>query len=166
MKLELFGAPVHPNITIQEFKDAAVEATEKHFVSIPNFQTMVMLLPQAKDQMIFAFPDMENKDAAAISIRVLCEHLNCIAIAWVTEGWSTEIPRGEVDQLRLLHDLDYRVSLMSNRKEILNLYFEYKHEGKRIKQDTLWDVLRNPTRIINRKETEGGEGRLTDFLIF
>lgn len=151
--------------TPQSFIEENIVATPKLFAEMKELRPMSMVLPKEGNAIFCVFPDFkddETKSQSMLQTRSFVKSVDCIAYVFMSESWVTVAKSKE--ELRLAKDLDYKISMLPDRKEAVVLTMEYKVDGKVSRKMAVWDILRNPNRLENRIDMDGGEGRMVGML--
>ena len=140
--LEIVHVPYR--LTTQaEFKEWFIKKTESSFKGKDQTRPMACMLASS-GEILMAFPNLENqakKSKSMSEMKVLAKVARCVAYGFVTEAWIKKMHMNDRENLQLLHGLDYQVSMLSDRQEVLLAYIEIREIGNKInRMQAVWDV--------------------------
>lgn len=157
--LEIVKIPVS-NINPQKFKDFFYERAQDLYMKkttneLHPFSGMLTM----SGEVFLIFPDFANyhkKDESMDQIRFLAKISGCIAYGFVSEAYIKGYDMNKEEDkrdLKFLDNINYHVSMLSDRKEVLLTYTEIKLGTTIAKTQAFWEILRNGKKVKLSKMT-------------
>jgi hypothetical protein len=164
---------IKTKLTVDEFLSER-EAHAKDIFSKEKDQVRPFCTLLLKDgTSIFTFLDFsdgQTKDLSMHQIKLLSFMSGAIAYFGVYEAYLKRMAidkKEDMEKMKLLNDLDYQISLMPDREEVLIMIIEYKKNNKVVSKMITWRIENNPSgRTLIKRDSVGGrtEGRMTGII--
>jgi hypothetical protein len=122
--------------------------------------------------MLFTFLDLADdreKNMTSHRIKLLSLVSGAIAYVGVHEAFTKTMKDTEFEDDKLLKDLNYQISLLPDREEVLIMVIEYKKSNKIASKMIKWTIESTPQgrKLTNRNEvlSDKLQGRMTGIII-
>lgn len=131
--LNILNFPYEGNIA--DFKDWFIKTTEKVFYEVKNEMKPMGILLTHDGICMMIYPDFSSDDRKSQSmaqIKRLSALSHGVAFGLVSEAWFKNATIDDKETMNLMRDINYQVSLLSDRQEVLMCSIE-ERDGDRIK---------------------------------